>query len=113
MDDDEIKKLRADIVKRLEGLGRNEPMSKAGMEKQIAEARAWLSIMEESQKTRAKFGQQLASDFQVELGNDAAAARNKIGDLENEVYGGYLASLRTRLDNAERAFQETQRGGQQ
>jgi hypothetical protein len=46
--------------------------------------------MEESQRTREKFGQKLAMDFKLELGNDSASARVAIENLEKSIYGGVL-----------------------
>ena len=49
-----------------------------------------MNIMEESQRTREKFGQKLAMDFKLELGNDSASARVAIENLEKSIYGGVL-----------------------
>jgi hypothetical protein len=104
--DDEIKDIRAKMEKMEKRLGGDVSMDKAEIEKNIAEAKAWLAIMEESQKTRERFGQKLATDFKLELGNDTATTRVIIGDLEKAVYGGILNAMRKRLENVERAFKE-------
>ena len=108
-DADEIRKDLDRITKRLN----DEPMDRADIPQKIEEARAWLTIMEESQKTREKYGQKLGTDFQLERGNDAASVRVILNDLEKAVYGGFLNALRKRLENVERAFLEAQEGTQQ
>jgi hypothetical protein len=106
--DDEAKKIRRDLdrmTKRLAG-EKGEPLSKKEINKKLDEAKAWVAIMKESQKTREKFGQKLKTDFQLNLGNDAASARVAIGDLEEEAYGDFISALQKRIENVERALKE-------
>lgn len=106
--DDEAREIRKDldrITKRLAG-EKGEPLSKEEIIKKLDEAKAWVAIIEESQKTREKYGQKFAADFQLRSGNDAASARVAIDELEDEVYGGFIGALRKRIENVERALKE-------
>lgn len=64
---DDIRKDLDKITRRL-NKPLDAPMDKQDIPQKIEEARAWLAILEESQKTREKFGQKLATNFELERG---------------------------------------------
>lgn len=88
-------------------------MDREEVPKKLAEAKAWITIIEESQKTREKYGKQLRTGFRLESGNDAASARVAVDELEKSVYGGFLGALHKRIENIERAFLEGREGEKQ